>query len=328
MQRTGQTLPRQAARRPSRIPEHPSLNRRCNSRTLLQRLPGLTARDQEVGARSFVDDEMMEALKAGGVARFLSNPYAAFGAKNLNHPLSSFGCSVAVHLATRNGVAVAQFPVAAMQAVQRWDAPSLALDCILAGASSPEVDCLDARGLTITEGIADEIDLDNNPVSNLTLDNCLIHRIRFDADADRLKFQKCQILRLEGVADRNALPSQFADCEVEDCDDRHTNTAIMRSEMPNAVKVLLVILRKLFLQRGSRRVDSALRRGMDHRLSPYVSPVLEVLVSEGIVFSHVTDSRTIWHGNRTHRTRMLNMLEGSMNSDDPLMKIIARRSEI
>ena len=298
------------------------------ARTLLQRLPGLTARDQEVGARSFVDDEMMEALKAGGVARFLSNPYAAFGAKNLNHPLSSFGCSVAVHLATRNGVAVAQFPVAAMQAVQRWDAPSLALDCILAGASSPEVDCLDARGLTITEGIADEIDLDNNPVSNLTLDNCLIHRIRFDADADRLKFQKCQILRLEGVADRNALPSQFADCEVEDCDDRHTNTAIMRSEMPNAVKVLLVILRKLFLQRGSGRVDSALRRGMDHRLSPYVSPVLEVLVSEGIVFSHVTDSRTIWHGNRTHRTRMLNMLEGSINSDDPLMKTITQRSEI
>ncbi len=42
MQRTGQTLPRQAARRPSRIPEHPSLNRRCNISKLTGRFPRLS----------------------------------------------------------------------------------------------------------------------------------------------------------------------------------------------------------------------------------------------------------------------------------------------
>lgn len=298
------------------------------ARTLLQRLPGLTARDQEVGARSFVDDEMMEALKGGAVARFLMNPYTQMSAKTLHHPLNNFGCSVAAHLAVQNGVGVAQFIGAAMQAVQRWEEPTLGLDCILAGAMFPDIDILDARGLSVTDGTADEVDLDNNPVANLTLDNCLIHHVRFDADATSLRFQKCQILRLEGIADRNSLPSMFVDCEVEDCDDRHTNAAIMRSEIPNGIKVLLVILRKLFLQRGSGRVDSALRRGMDHRLSPYVSPVLDVLVSEGIVFSHITDSRTIWHGNRTHRARMLKMLEASINSDDPLIKTIAQRVQV
>ena len=34
MQRTGQTLPCQAPSRPSYIPGHPSLNRRCNIRSL------------------------------------------------------------------------------------------------------------------------------------------------------------------------------------------------------------------------------------------------------------------------------------------------------
>ena len=38
MQRTGQTLPCQAARRPSRVPEHPSLNRRCNTRVHVRML--------------------------------------------------------------------------------------------------------------------------------------------------------------------------------------------------------------------------------------------------------------------------------------------------
>ena len=34
MQRTGQTLPCQAPSRPSYIPGHPSLNRRCNTSTM------------------------------------------------------------------------------------------------------------------------------------------------------------------------------------------------------------------------------------------------------------------------------------------------------
>ena len=37
MQRTGQTLPCQAPSRPSYIPGHPSLNRRCNIRSLCQK---------------------------------------------------------------------------------------------------------------------------------------------------------------------------------------------------------------------------------------------------------------------------------------------------
>ena len=176
------------------------------ARTLLQRLPGLTARDQEVGARSFVDGEMMEALKAGAVARFLSNPYVSLDAKNLNHPLSNFGCAVAAHLAGENGTAPAQFQVAAIQALQRWEEPTLALDCILAGASSVDIDCFDAHGLSIVGGSADEIDMDNYPIRDLTLDNCLIHHVRYDDETSQLKFINCQILRLEGVADKNALP--------------------------------------------------------------------------------------------------------------------------
>ena len=38
MQRTGQTLPCQAPSRPSYIPRHPSLNRRCNTSTAVRRL--------------------------------------------------------------------------------------------------------------------------------------------------------------------------------------------------------------------------------------------------------------------------------------------------
>ena len=69
------------------------------ARTLLQRLPGLTARDQEAGSRYFVEDEMMEALQAGPVSRFIQAPYTSLGIRGFVHPLTEFGCSVANHLA-------------------------------------------------------------------------------------------------------------------------------------------------------------------------------------------------------------------------------------
>ena len=293
------------------------------ARTLLQRLPGLIARDQEVGARSFVDDEMMEALRAGAVVRFITNPYVSPGVKSVQHPLKVFGCSVAGHLAVTRRVATAQFAVAAKQAIDRWAEPTLALDAILSGASCPDAEPIDMGDLTVGEGFADEIDMEEHPIKNLILDNCLISRVRFDSGASGIKFNNCQIVKIEGIANIRALPSVFSGCDIQELDDRHTNNAIIRSELPNSTKMLLIIVRKLFLQRGSGRVESALHRGIDESLRSYVSPVLELLVSEGIVYSHPTGRHIIWHGNRTHRTRMLRILEAPRNSGDPLTKAVS-----
>ena len=293
------------------------------ARTMLQRLPGLTARDQEVGARSFVDDEMMEALRAGAVARFIIDPYRAPSANGLAHPLNAFGCSMAGHLATELGTLTAQYSVAAEQAVQRWGEPTLALDALLAGSSAPTITSIDGRGLTITGGLADTIDMEDHPITNLVLDSCLLNSVHFDSDVSDIRFQTCAIIKVEGVADRNALPSTFVNCEVQEFDNLRTNNAIAGSELPTPVKMLLIIIRKLFLQRGSGRAESALYRGIDGQLQPYVRPVLELLVSQGIVYSHSANRQTIWHGNRPHRTRMLKILEAPVTSDDTLIKTVS-----
>ena len=295
------------------------------ARTLLQRLPGLTARDQEEGARSFVDDEMMEALRAGSVTRFIIDPHTSLGISQLAHPLNTFGCSVAGHLGNLYGLTAAQYTVAAIQAVQRWGEPTLALDAILSGSAAPNVDLLNAQGLTVTQGLADEIDMEDRPISNLTLDDCLIQKVRFDSNESAIEYKNCSIIRIEGIGNERALPaSVFTGCEIQEFDNRHTNTAILGSELPSSIKVLLVIVRKLFLQRGSGRAESALYRGIDGALLGQVSLVLDLLKSESIVYSHDANRRTIWHGNRTHRVRMLKILEGDTNGDDPLMKAVAK----
>ena len=292
------------------------------ARTMLQRLPGLTARDQEIGARSFVDDEMMETLGAGPVARYIQNPYANLGIPSLAYSLTDFGCSVASHLAKKLGVKTTQFYIAAKEAVHRWADPTLALDCILSGASSLIDGTLDAQALIISEGLADVIDMEEHPVKNLTLSECMINRVRFDTLRSAVRFNRCYIVRLEGLAGSLALPESFEACEIAQFDDRNTNAAIVRSELRDSIKVLLVITRKLFLQRGSGRVESALSRGVDESLHAYVSPVLNLLVSEGIVYSHVTGQQTIWHGNRKLRSRMLRILERPTDPQELLIQAV------
>ena len=294
------------------------------ARTLLQRLPGLTARDQEVGARSFVDDEMMEALNAGAVVRYIINPFERPTFNSPQHPLKAFGCSVAGHLASARGVNSAQFGVAGKEAIHRWAEPTLSLDAILSGVCSPETESLELAGLTINGALADEIDMEETSIKGLTLDNCLINRVHFDGVSSDIKFRYCHILRVEGIANSRALPATFEGCEVQEFDNRHTNNAIIASELPNSMKMLLIIVRKLFLQRGSGRAESALYRGIDAPLRPYVSPVLDLLVSNGIAYSHPTGRHLIWHGNRIHRPRMLKILEAPMNSNDPIVREISQ----
>ena len=293
------------------------------ARTLLQRLPGLTARDQEVGARSFVDDEMMEALQAGPVSRFILNPYSNLGVRRLTYPLTEFGCSVANHLANTLQVKKTQYHIAAKEAVYRWSDSTLALDSILAGASSWRDSAFDAQGLTVSEGLADVIDMEDRPIKNLTLSSCMINSVRFDTHRSDIDFTRCHIVRLEGIAGSLELPDSIDSCDIDQFDDRGTNAAIVRSSLPDSIKVLLVIIRKLFIQRGRGRVDSALSRGIDESLQVYVDPVRNLLVSEGVIYSHISDRQTIWHGNRIHRSRMLKMLERPADSDDPVMRAAA-----
>ena len=294
------------------------------ARTLLQRMPGLTARDQEVGARSFIDDDMMEALQGGAIARFVQNPYENFSVNSLYHPLTEFGCSVASHLSSKLGMRSRHYSVAAKEAKNRWASPTLALDAILTAANNAPDDSYDANHLVVSGGLADVIDMEERPIRNLTLVDCMINHVRFDNQQSQIEYKRCSIVRLEGIGGNSALPTSIANCDIDQFDNRQTNAAIIRSNLPDSIKVLLVIIRKLFLQRGSGRAESALYRGVSGSLQSYIDPVRDLLVSEGVIFSHSTGRRTVWHGNRAYRARMLKILESPMSSKDSLVQEVAR----
>lgn len=79
------------------------------------------------------------------------------------------------------------------------------------------------------------------------------------------------------------LPSEVFDddCDFEEFSDARTNADIFELQLPEGTKVLLTVLKKLFMQRGSGRRESAFTRGLDHRARRLVPDVLDLIKRKG-----------------------------------------------
>jgi hypothetical protein len=198
----------------------------------------------------------------------------------------------------------------------------LAVDCVLSGTARGD-GAFDCEGLTIQEGTLEALDLENCRLSNLTLQWCEVHTLTLpDYAPENVRLVGCLIDRVNGAGDARGLPPWVEKCEVAEFDQAQTNAAILRLAIPLPVKVLLTILRKLFVQRGSGRRESALHRGLDQQCAKLVKPILEIVRTEGIAYCSPSSSGPIWHGNRVHRKRIFTLLSSPRTNTDPLMAYV------
>jgi hypothetical protein len=126
-------------------------------------------------------------------------------------------------------------------------------------------------------------------------------------------------------ARRSQLPSGvFRDCEFERFDDASTNAAVLRLDIPDYLKALLTVLRKLYLQAGGGRKVEALRRGLPGRkISDLIDPVVAKLESEKMVA--ITEG--VAHPIRRHTGRVMRILAAGALSNDPLIEAVREIGE-
>ena len=293
------------------------------ARTLLQRLPGLTARDQQEGGRSFVDPEMLDALRGSAVARFIMDPYAppAPEGRLWNHSLGELGYSLCGMLTAEWDLSPSVHCTAAREAVGRWEAPILALDCVLSAVHRADDEPVDCNGIVIKEGQAETLDFEHANVSNLELQWCHIKTLILgDAQPENVRLYNCLIERIVGVSDAKGLPAWIAECEIGKYDSLQTNAAIMRLSSPLQVRVLLTILRKLFLQKGRARMESAMYRGLEPNAAKFVPQIMDLVRKSGFAERISLANGAIWHPHRSRQARVQEIVATLGMNDDPLVR--------
>lgn len=293
-----------------------------NARLMLQRLPGLTSRDQEDGSRSFVDKDLLDALQGSSVGHFIKNPYATQSAlANVRNSLGLLGQSVAAVVASDEGHSATEHRIAAEVAALTMHETTLAVDCVISGALRTAPKEFNCDGLEFTGANIQLIDFETMPLVNARFHDCHFNVVDL-ADISQIsdiQITNSTIARIVGITGLVSLPDWIVNSLVDEYDSAFTTAAILRLQVPLSIRVMLTIFRKLFLQPGGGRLESALRRGLDQQGQALVPSLLALLEGDGMVYSTQASSEKIWHARSNARQVALDMLGKEGAGVSPLL---------
>ena len=276
--------------------------------------------------RGELESRVMDVLWAREDAAYASSPINyEIGAEGWLHPLGEIGSAALSAELGDQGFQQGAVVEAAKVAARRFRCGTLALDLLCAAQRmGSEGSILDCRGLDISAGECMLLDIEEYPVCNLTLDSCLIRTLRLPRSIPSgVNFSSCVVGRAEGIASREVLPT-WAQVDCNLYDNVGTTSGIMGLDRPLAVRVALTVLKKVYIQSGSGRKESALFRGLDGKARSIVVPVLEALRAEDLILFRVHKGENFWHPDRKAIPRIQRLITLLGPDDDPLMARLER----
>lgn len=291
----------------------------------LQRLPGLTQRDQDPGARAFVDADMLAALQGSAFAKLILNPVKIDKIIPLSG-ISDNAIAMASHIlhqgnATSETLIAITTNFAQRAAIDALTNQKLA-DCCAVGMNmsiSESAFEIDFRGLTVESAMVEKLYLEDLIVNGLIYRNCIIGEILLGVEGLKgdLIFQSCIINKVSGVATEKGLPTHmFTSCTIEKFDNMTTNTAVLSMDIDPKLKALVTVLRKLYKQTGTGRKLSALRRGVTlYDVESQIDFVIDMLAKYGFI----TVFNQVVHPVRKQAFRVEKILSAPLLSNDPIV---------
>ncbi|MGQ4383060.1 NACHT domain-containing protein [Streptomyces sp. SAS_270] len=300
-----------------------------DQRTILHRLPGLGSDPNfEEGTREFVDIDFAGAAQARDVSSFIVNPFAVDvqTVRAWSQSLLQSGIEVAAlqcrEVATDGTIATA------LSFAQRNDLDTVTADvarvALSLGLSVPgsfNSDEVLIPHLEFYEGFGD--------FSGVQFSRCGIETLVLDGeiDASRMpRFEGCWFERIIGRFSQEDLPgAAFLACTFgEFLDSFERNADVLRSSLPAGVRVMVTLLRKLYLQRGSGRAEGALVRGMEQASRELVPGCLEIIRKENLATSVKLNGRIVWLPSRSTQKRVSAFVSAPRGSGDPIFSMANR----
>lgn len=295
---------------------------------LTMRLPGLGSVPGRPGAREFIDLDFADAAASGDLGRYVASPFnAATALEGAVRPIGDLGRQIA---ANHVGGSVSRLSVALAQSSRHETLSATFSDIISmlidqsSGYDGEQIQLHDASFQTVS--LEPEYDF-----SKITFNNCIFSTLelgRVSKPAEGKNFPtlfNCLVDKLEGASSQADVPPQllFGTTTVETyAAYTATNGAVMRTTLPDPVKVLLTILRKLFMQRGTGRQYGALRRGLPVGLTHYVDPIISQVKAKGFAEDVRLDRHIVLIPNRARSSDALAIINGPNTSTHPLIEAV------
>ncbi|MEQ1683363.1 MAG: ABC transporter ATP-binding protein [Burkholderiaceae bacterium] len=298
----------------------------------IQRLPGLGIYRAEDESRCFVDKELAGVCKGRELLRFLEAPYDA--AKDpmwidimntCDRPIDHVGTELVIRRLQANSDVRGSVRQAVAFLNSRSDLSCARGDVATVLISSDvELDLpLAVTEMSFSDQVV-EFHRDLSDLHNLSFSHCLFDHVLLESNtpADRLPFfEHCLIAQVSGRVSIDDLPSQkfSPTCEILAFDDAATSGAIRAAQLSTGEKVLLITLRKLFVQSLSGRAQGALFRGLDVDERRYVPDILKLLKRHQLATEHSRGDGVVWLPIRRALDRVRRILSAPAESGEEIV---------
>ena len=166
---------------------------------------------------------------------------------------------------------------------------------------------------------------DSGNLGGVVFQNCYFESIDFEGNLDPLRvprFQNCIIENIFGRTSIEDLPKNRIEesCKIEKfTSNTRTNSGIRELDLPPNQKVMLIILKKLFLQSLSGRKEKALYAGLDISEKRLVPEIIKMLKSEGLIVEYKKPKYSIWIPQKAAHKRVLGIVSNPHSSKDELL---------
>ena len=129
---------------------------------------------------------------------------------------------------------------------------------------------------------------------------------------------------MEGRVGKEDLPeSCFSNCDFGEFDSSaNTTSGILELDVPEGVRVLLTILKKLFDQSMSGRKEAALSRGLDGSHQKCAPKVLHILKKYNFAHPSERAGDPVWILAHRKRARVMQILNAPSSSPDELLAAV------
>lgn len=301
---------------------------------ILQRMPGLGVHRVEEDTRAFIDAELAEICRGRDIVDFVLDPYTCLHNKGWKKAISensSYSGNLAIARVARDlkKSSVRQGHLdGAFQSLRNIESvEAVKADLIgvcLALNYAPPTETI-ITGIEFP-GCSMRFDAESASIANVTFSECFFDIIEIDPSAiieKHPKFTTCAFNEILGRASKQDLPEgKFdSDCVIEKYSSSAlTQSSILETDLSKGEKIILTLLRKLFIQSLGGRAENALSRGLDLNDRQRVAPALRLLQQHGFATVFNRGDGDVWLPNRKRLHLVRQLLTAPSASSEAVLK--------
>jgi hypothetical protein len=287
----------------------------------------------EEDSRAFIDTELAGVCRARDLEDFLLNPYGTLDDTGWVQAMAGVTSTIGDAAVQRVGrdlrgkagfeVGSLEAPISALNVVENKILAADVLAACIAVGHSPH------QKMNIDDAFFENYTLilsEQSPdLAYVEFRNCYFETIEFDGSPKESRLPRlnsCVVGVVHGRAGPDDLPRVFADASNQFelfRDTARTQTEIMNSSLTKGEKIVLAILRKLFVQSLSGRVESSLSRGLDLNDRQLVPAAIRLIHQYGFAELYNRGDGNVWVPVRKHIGRSRRMLSSPSTCDEPLL---------